>query len=52
MIYRTAETVRMSSGFISYKIQIRRWYGWITFKLFRTRKERDEYFYKLTNETT
>lgn len=42
---RTKENVRQS-GYVSYKIEVKKWYGWITLKTFISRKERDNY---LTN---
>ena len=41
MELRKKENVR-PSGCISYKIQEKKWYGWITIKSFTSRKERDE----------
>ena len=41
MELRKKESVR-PSGCISYKIQEKKWYGWITIKSFTSRKERDE----------
>jgi len=45
--FRKTEKVRMSSGIVSYYIQVKKWYGWKSVKFFGTRSERNDFYNKI-----